>query len=61
MAFHVFLFFLVRCLAWLWPLYWLHHKPPYSRLCWRMTQGVHYATMIKVYNASIRSRATRAQ
>ncbi len=31
MAFHVFLFFLVLCLAWLWHLYWLHHTPPNSR------------------------------
>ena len=32
MAFHIFLFFLVLCFAWLWHLYWLHHKPPHSRV-----------------------------
>ncbi len=32
MAFHVFLFFLLLCLAWLWHLYWLHHNPPDSRV-----------------------------
>ncbi len=30
MAFHVFLFFLLLCLAWLWHLYWLHHNPSHS-------------------------------
>src|SRR6266699_4163816 len=32
MAFHVFLFFLLLCFACLWHLYWLHHKPPHSRV-----------------------------
>jgi transposase-like protein/IS1 family transposase len=32
MAFHVFLFFLVLCFAWLWHLYWLHHNPALSRV-----------------------------
>jgi transposase-like protein/IS1 family transposase len=32
MAFHVFLFFLLLCLAWLWHLYWLHHTPPHPRV-----------------------------
>ena len=32
MAFHVFLFFLLLCLAWLWHLYWLHHNPPHPRV-----------------------------
>jgi transposase-like protein len=31
MAFHVFLFFLLLCLAWFWQLYWLHHNPPHPR------------------------------
>jgi len=32
MAFHVFLFFLLLCLAWLWHLYWLHHNPPHPKV-----------------------------
>ncbi len=32
MAFHVFLFFLLLCLAWLWHLYWLPHNPPHPRV-----------------------------
>ncbi len=32
MAFHVCLFFLLLCFAWLWHLYWLHHKPAHSRV-----------------------------
>ena len=32
MAFHVFLFFLIFCLAWLWQLSWLYHSPPDSRV-----------------------------
>src|SRR6266704_2034598 len=32
MAFHVFLFFLLLCFACLLHLYWLHHKPPHSRV-----------------------------
>ncbi len=32
MAFHVCLFFLILCFAWHWHLYWLHHKPPHSRV-----------------------------
>ncbi len=32
MAFHVFLFFLLLCLAWLWQLSWLYHSPPDSRV-----------------------------
>ncbi len=32
MAFHVFLVFLIRCLAWLWQLSWLHHNPLDSRV-----------------------------
>jgi IS1 family transposase/transposase-like protein len=32
MAFHVFLFFLILCLTWLWQLYWLHQNPLDSRV-----------------------------
>ena len=32
MTFHVFVFFLVLCFAWLWHLYWLHHNPALSRV-----------------------------
>jgi transposase-like protein/IS1 family transposase len=32
MAFHVFLFFLLLCLAWLWHLHWLHQNPLDSRV-----------------------------
>jgi hypothetical protein len=32
LALHVFLFFLIVFFAWLWHLYWLHHKPPHSRV-----------------------------
>jgi transposase-like protein len=32
MVFHVFLFFLLLCLAWHWHFYWLHHNPPHSRV-----------------------------
>ena len=32
MTFHVFVFFLLLCLAWLWHLYWLHHNPPHPRV-----------------------------
>jgi transposase-like protein len=32
MAFHMFLFFLLLCLAWLWHLYRLPHHPPHPRV-----------------------------
>ena len=32
MVFHVFLFFLILCLAWQWHHYWLHQNSPHSRV-----------------------------